>query len=471
MKKLRQRMVSFLAVCLLLTVSFATPLSAVSEPEVPTSKTALLYCVESDTVLYENNTDAVVYPAALVKLMTALVAVEEAEAKGLTPDTMFTASRLAVSQGNLGLNIGLKLNEKLSFESLLGAMLLAGAADATAMLAEGVFGSIEACVQRMNEKAAALGMTHTVFTNPNGFHDEAMVTTTKDLLLLAKAAIANLTITETVSQIRIVIPATNQSEMRAYGTRNYLVSNRVSQDYYLPMATGMICGSTVEAGYCTIASGRKNGLNYIAILTGAATTSALVTPERTETDADGNSVTIPAVYKTVLNGLIEARALLTWGESNFRYIYAVDRSTPIVELPVKLGKDIDATALMPAQAIEIFVPNDIDREKDITYSYTLLCEELVAPVRAGEVVGTLTVFYRGERLGEVPLIVGHNIEGSGLLTFLNRLSELASTPFFVVLILTIVFAAVFYVLATAVTRQKKRREAKREYDRQHRYLK
>jgi len=115
MKKLRQRMVSFLAVCLLLTVSFATPLSAVSEPEVPTSKTALLYCVESDTVLYENNTDAVVYPAALVKLMTALVAVEEAEAKGLTPDTMFTASRLAVSQGNLGLNIGLKLNEKLSF--------------------------------------------------------------------------------------------------------------------------------------------------------------------------------------------------------------------------------------------------------------------------------------------------------------------------------------------------------------------
>ena len=298
-----------------------------------------------------------------------------------------------------------------------------------------------------------------------------MVTTTRDLLLLAKAAIANLTISETVSQIRIVIPATNKSEMRAYGNRNYLVSNRVSQDYYLPMATGMICGSTAEAGYCTIASGQKNGLTYIAIVTGAATSSVLVTPERTETDADGNSTTIPAVYKTVLHGLLEARTLLTWGESNFCYIYAVDRLTPIVELPVRLGKDIDATALMPGQAIEIFVPNDIDRAKDITYTYSLLREELIAPIRAGEVVGTLTVYYRGECLGEVPLIVGHNIEGSGLLTFLNRLSELASTPFFIVLILTIVFAAVFYVLATAVTRQNKRREAKREYDRQHRYLK
>ena len=456
---------------LFLLSTLLLPTTAVTPPSVPTAESVLLYCVESDTVLYARDADRIVYPAALVKLMTALVVLEAAEEKAMAPDTLFTASVNAVTIGNMGLSMAVKVGEQIALEHLLGAMLLAGAGDAAAMLAEGVFGTVDACVERMNEKAAELGMTDTVYTNPNGFHDEAMVTTANDLLLLARAAMENTTITATVSQLRVVIPATNKSASRAYGTRNYLVSNRVSQDYYLPMATGMICGSTEEAGYCVIASGQKNGLNYLAILTGADTTSVLVTPERTETDADGNSVTTPAVYKTVLNGLQEARTLLLWGESNFRYIHAVDRATPIVELPVRLGKDVDAVTALPAETIEIFAPNDIDRAKDITYTYTLTEKALTAPVKAGTEVGSLSVFYQGEFLGEVPLIIGNNIEGSGWLTFLDRVGELAATPFFLVLIVAIAAAAVFYVLSTAITRQKRRAEAKRAYDKKHRYLK
>ena len=454
--------------CLLSCLPFTV--SAVKNPKLINSQTAVVYCLESDTILYEKNIDQQVYPAALVKLMTAVVAVENAEAAGLTLDSYLTATR-RVYDAVTGNHISIKVGEQLRLRDLLGAMILTGANDAALMISEGVGGSFEGFVELMNQKAAEIGMTNTVYGNCTGIHHGEMVTTPRDLLTLAAYVARIPYLTELCATLRVVIPATNMSEERILGTRNYLISDRVSTEYYIPMATGMICGSTLEAGYCAIASAQHDGLNYLSVITGAGYTPILKEEQRIELDEDGNEVLVPAVYENRLDGLVDAGELLTWAEANFRYMNLVDRSTPVVEVPVKLGKGIDRVTLMPESAIEMFVPRDLDRKKDLVLTWELVNEELVAPVKAGQHVGTLTVTYLGEEIGTVPLIVRNTIERDGGLAIVSRFAELASTPFFLLIFGLIAFAAVFYVVTTAIARQKKRTSARREHDKKTRYLK
>lgn len=455
---------------LLLLFTLTIPIEAVSDPTLTSSQTALVYCLESDTLLYSQGIDESVYPAALVKLMTAVVAVEHAEEAGLTLDSYLTTSRRAYD-ATTGNNISLVVGEEMRLRDLLAAMILAGANDAALVISEGIGGSMESFIQMMNEKAAEIGMTHTYYGNATGIHHGEMVTTPRDLLTLAAYVSRIPYLTELCATLRVTIPATNRSEERILGTRNYLISDRVSTRYYLPMATGMICGSTQEAGYCAIATGQHDGLNYISIVTGAGYTPIVIEEARLELDEEGNEVIIPAVYENILDGLVDAGELLTWAEANFRYVKLVDRSTPVVEVPVKLAMNVDSVTLMPESAIERFVPNDMDRKKDITLEWELISEELEAPIKAGQQVGTLTVYYLGEEIGTVPLIVRNTIERSGSLTILSRFGELATTPFFLTFTGLIAFAALFYVFSTAISRQKKRAAAKREHDKKTRYLK
>ncbi len=475
---MKKRVFALLLFFLLLS-HLILPCAAVESPKLVDSKTALVYCIESNTVLYQKGIDETVYPAALVKLMTAVVAYENMEAAGLSLDSVITVSR-RVYDAAAGNTIGLKVGEQLRLRDLMGAMMVAGANDAALAVSEAVGGSFEGFVAMMNDKAAELGMTKTYYGNATGIHHGEMVTTPRDLLTLAAYACRIPYVTELGATLRILIPATNLSEERSYGTRNYLISDRVSTRYFLPMATGLICGSTVEAGYCAIATGQHDGLNYIAIVTGAGYTEELVEPGHPETDESGNivygtdgaPVIVPPVRENILNGLVDARGLLIWAEENFGYTKLVDRFTPVVQVPVTLGKDTDTVTLMPERAIELFVPNDIDRSRDVTLKWELTAEKLEAPVKAGTQVGTLTVFYLGEEVGTVPLIVRNTIERSGGLTLLALCRELMTTPLFLLIFGLIAFAAVFYVFSTAIKRQKRKEAARREFEKKKkRYLK
>lgn len=437
--------------------------------EILSSKTAMLYCMESDTVLFTHNNTEKVHPGVLIKLMVAVVALEEAENKGLSLDSLFTASREAI-RNTRGKHIGMKSGEQFRLSDLISVMLHADADDAALVIAEEIADNSGNFVELMNAKAEDLGMKNTKYFSVTGTEDENSYTTAEDQTILAAFAIKLYAITEIAKQIRVVIPSTNKSDARYYGTTNYLISTRVNADYYFSHATGLICGSKTEGGYCAILTSRKDGLNYIAVITGAENSRVLVSEEHEELDEEGNTVIIPAEYKTVYHGLSEGRALLEWGENRFKYIKAVDTATPITDLPVKLASGTDRVALLPEFDLEIFVPDDIDKEKDISFTYVLDRSSLTAPVKAGQKVGTLYVMYKGESIGEVPLITKTNIDRDGYLVLLARLKELASTPFFTVLILLTAFTAVFYVISTAVTRQKKLEQRRREAERGRHYL-
>lgn len=455
----------FILLTVLLLLLSSLPVNAVSDPELSHSAASLIYCTEPDRVLYSSDAGKKMYPAALTKLMTVLLAAESIESGKLTADQPITASATAVSAAE-GNNISIKVGETLKLRDLVGATILAGANDAALVIAEAVSGSVTEFVRLMNQRAGELGMKDTVYTNPTGLHDGEMVTTANDLLILAKLAMTKQFLSELFGSVRITIDATDMSAARYLGTRNYLVSTRVTTDYYLSTANGMICGSTYEAGFCIIATAQHDGLNYIAIVLGADTTTVEKTPA--VTDSDGREVT-PAEYKYIMNGFIEAAKLLKWADGNFSYIKAVDSSTPVCQIPVRLADGIDSVALLPESPVEIYVPNDIDRENDIVLDWTLDSDTLTAPVQAGQKVGVLRVTYKGEFIGEVPLVVKTGITADGGLTVLDRLGQLMRTPFFTVILIAVAVCALIYVFGTAISRSRKKAEAKREFAKKNRY--
>ncbi len=461
---------------IILIFSVSVPIIAVDAPNVKRSTAALVYCVESDELLWSKDADRRLYPAALTKLMTAVLAAEYSEAGNIGLDDTVTATDTALKNA-VGNNIGIVRGEKLKYRDLIGAMILTGANDAALILAETIAGGTDAFVELMNKRAEELGMTNTVYTNPTGLHDDNMLTTATDLLTLAKYANRILLLSDIFRAERITVDPTNKSEIRYIGNRNYLVSERFSTEYYLPMATGMICGSTYEAGFCIVATGQKDGLNYISVVLGSDTTTVEISPATPEFDENGNPVLDengdpvikPAENKYIINGFVEASELLSWSAKNFKYISVIDKATPICQIKVKLAEAIDNVTLLPEEPIEIFVPVDVDKDK-IEVSWELDSEYLTAPVKSGFRAGTVTVAFEGKLIGSVPLVVKTNIEQSGTLTVLNRIEQLAKTPFFVTVIVVIAVGAVIYVFATAVTRSRRKAAARREFIKKNRYL-
>ncbi len=449
-----------LAVIITSAALSSTNAYALDDPKISDCTSALVYCVESGTVLWSREPDKTVYPARLVKLMTAILALEKFQGN-LDRECEVSYSSI---EGLSGIAVGFEVGEKIPLRHLIEVMIHTGANDAAHIIAEAVSGSVEEFVAEMNRKAKELGMDKTVFTNATGMHSADNVTTARDMLILAVYCTGNRTLLEMCSMIRVVIPKTNRSGERAYGTTNYLISQRVNQDYYFEAANGMIGGSTDEAGYCMIASAENGGKNYISVVMGAKDRVELVSPESESTDEEGNTVILPAVYKTVITGLLDSAELLRWADGNFVFHTAVAPTMPICQIDVRLGKTTDKVVLVPKSSIEAFVPKDFDSGKDFEYSYTLHSQSVTAPVKAGTEMGMLTVSYKGQLLGEVPLVVSNNIEQSVWLTALDGLKQLAQTPLFKIIIFTFIFGAVIYVIVTAariaqINKKKKKRKA------------
>ena len=132
--------------------------------------------VDSGRVLYAQNPDAKMLIASTTKILTALVAIEEGDLSA----TVKVSREAAYTEGS---SMYLKEGETLTLETLLYGLLLCSGNDAAVAVAEGVGGSVDKFVDRMNEKAKALGMTHSSFANPNGLDDEKHYSTARDMAI------------------------------------------------------------------------------------------------------------------------------------------------------------------------------------------------------------------------------------------------------------------------------------------------
>ena len=423
-------------ICLLCAaVVLATPALAAAAPEHPVAaKGAILYELNTDTVLLEQDADARLYPASTTKLMTALVAMEYGN-----PEDIITVPAEAVDGlFELGSASYLLAGEEISFMDLMEYMLIASGNDAANAMAIHISGSISAFADLMNNRAQELGCTNTHFVNPHGLHDEEHYTSARDLLRIAKAAMENPTIAEIVAKDEVVLPITNKHpQTTTKYTTNYLISRKSTREYYYEGAIGIKTGTTTPAGLCLVAACVKGDYTYYTVVLGA------------EKGENGER-----------NQFIETAKLFDYGAENFSQQVMLSSSEPIAEVPVRLSNEKDSVVVTPSENITAMLPNAFETS-DLTMKYTVE-ESVAAPVQAGDVLGKLTVSYEG-KTWQLDLVASSDAARSTVLYILDRITGFfASTAFKIIVASIVALIVILVVYVILVNRRRAKRRRRRQ---------
>ena len=224
------------------------------------AESGILVDLDTQEILYSKNIDKQLYPASITKVMTTLVAIESS-----SPEEPVTFSQHALDSIEwVSSNIGCRLNETLTMEQCWYAMMLNSANEVCCGVAEHISGSIEAFVEKMNQKAAELGCTNTHFSNPNGLPDETHYTTAHDMALIANAAYQNETFRQVFSTRQYEIPPTPQYTETRY-LYNHHKMMQPDTEYYYEGCLGGKTGYTETALNTLVTIASRNGKNLLCV--------------------------------------------------------------------------------------------------------------------------------------------------------------------------------------------------------------
>ncbi len=348
-----------LAALALATALLASPALAAegAEPEV-SAPAAVLMEKRTGTVLFASGEDERRAPASVTKVMTLLLAAEAVERGDIALEDVVTASQRAQSMG--GSQIWLEAGEEMSVSELIKCVAVVSANDCAVALAEHIAGSEAAFVERMNARAAELGLQNTHFTNCTGlFDDPEHYTSALDLAVMSRELLGREWIKDYTT---IWTDSVRGGEFGLANTNKLLRS--------LPGCTGLKTGWTTAAGYCVAASAEREGTEYVAVIMGA------------ESSESRNA---------------DAAALIEYGFANYTLCPALDSALPPV--PVEGG---EAGSVQPGFSGEdgILLPKGSAQSLE---RHVSLPESVSAPVEEGQRLGTLTLSARGEILREIPL--------------------------------------------------------------------
>jgi D-alanyl-D-alanine carboxypeptidase (penicillin-binding protein 5/6) len=333
--------------------------TAVAAPPAVDAEAYLVVNGQTGEVLASRNAAERVPMASITKLMTVLVALEHAR-----PDDVVTVGAGAASVGESTIN--LRAGEQLTVRDLITAALVQSANDAATALAAGVAGgSVERFVGWMNAKAAALGLHETHFVNPSGLDAPGHVSSARDLTRLARMAMRNPVVRETVREQTASIGGG-----RRVATWNDLLGA-------FPGTFGVKTGHTSGAGWSEVAAAKRNGVSIYATILGG--------PSRSQRNDD----------------LVE---LLSWGIARYRLVGLVDGSR--VYATAATGYDRPAVRLVASRTPTRIVR--VDRP---------LREVVVAPTSVSLPVA------KGQRLGDVRVYAGSKLLASSPLVAATSISE------------------------------------------------
>lgn len=426
------------------TVDAAVPLSDEGKLA-KTAKAVILYELGSDTMIYAWNPDERIYPTSMVKMMTALVTLENA---ALTDEVTVTRTALnAVAIGSV--SAGLSVGEVITVEDLLYCMMVGSANDASAVLAEHVAGDQAAFVQMMNEKAAELGCRETAYTNAHGLHDEGTYTTARDLCRITEAALENEVFKTLFTTATHTVPATNKSAERIVETTNYMMKDSSHKKYPDDRVTGGKTGATNQGGRCLTLTAEGGGMNILCIVMGAKPTVA----EDGSLEAYGS--------------FEESNALLDMVFETYEYRQIFFDGQSISQYPVANGASDVVT--QPSDSASTVLPKELDLTA-LRWEYQQTVGAINAPVEQGSELGTVQVWYGEKCLAQTQMVAMHDVPVKTAPVVPQRPNGSKDGGFFGIL-LTVAGAAVGVVVAavillfairyTSILLRKKRRRNKR----------
>ncbi len=367
-----------------------------------------IYLVNTDTgrVLYEKQADIKVEPASTTKIMTYIVAVENCQDLNNTMVTV-TEEITRKLQGTESSLSNVKNGETLSMYELLNCLMIPSGNDAAMVIADfiGKEGSVDAFVQKMNDKAQELGCENTHFMNPHGLHDSEHYTTAKDMYKMTSYALTLPKFIEIVSQVKHTIPQTNLQPQRNLITTNKMMLQLESK-YYSKYVKGIKTGWHDEAGHCIVSSASKDNCNYVCVAMGAF-------------DTPNND-----------NGaMLDAKHLYDWAFENYSLHKISASSSSIAEVKLKLAWNRDKLVLIPEKDMYLLLPKSAST-KDISYGNIQTSNVLFAPINKGDILGTATVYCGGEEVSKINLTSSETIPRNILLYIIYIIKSLLTSVWF-----------------------------------------
>jgi len=340
---------------------------------------AILIDAKTGEVLFEKNANQKAYPASTTKILTAYIALSQ----GYSMDEEIIPSRNSVMSVPTGSSIAyFSENEKLTLEQVLYGLLLPSGNDAANILAEHISGSASTFSDLMNVTAEKLGATNSHFMNPSGLHDNDHYTTAADLAKIAQQVMKIDKFREIVAQSKYDMPATNVSkQVRTFINTNKLLTS--GGEYFYPYATGIKTGYTSQASNCLVASASKDGTDLITVVLGGH-----IIP-----------VNKSAVY-------LDTIALFNYGFENYHNQQLVAKNQTVTEcIPKKSRKE--TLKLAAADSLNILVKNGDTPafERIVTVN-----ENITAPIKKGDILGTISYKNGNETVGITNLIAQNDIE-------------------------------------------------------------
>lgn len=345
---------------------------------------AILMDAATGTVLYEKNADEKLPPASVTKIMTLLLVMEALDSGRIGWDDMVTASEAAAAKG--GSQVYLEVGEQMSMDEMLKSVVVSSANDCATALAEHVAGSEAAFVEKMNVRAAELGMENTHFVNCTGLDDgenaSEHLTTARDIAIMSRELLTH----EEIKKYTTIWMDTVRNGQFGLSNTNKLVR-------FYEGTTGLKTGYTSTAGHCLSASAERDGMELIAVVL------------HCESSTDR---------------FRSAKALLDYGFANYA-LADTQPEEPMQPVRVILGEESTLTPVLQQTAPILVEKGEL---AGITKTVTL-CQEVEAPVEAGQQLGTLTLSTSTRTLAEIPIIAPQAVEKLTLWELAARLLKRA----------------------------------------------
>ena len=399
---------------------------------------AVLLDASHGEVLYDMKANERAYPASTTKVMTALLVVEAIQTGQFSPETVVIVNGTAVQDiPSSYVTSGFKAGEEITVEELLYCLMLPSSCDAANVLAEAVDGSIEDFVAHMNRRASELGCQGTHFTNTYGRHNEEHYSTAYDLSLIMQAALEYDLFRTIIKTAAHTVPATNMSEERYFFNTNGLISNNWYSGYVYDKCIGGKTGNTDEAGRCLVAAAEDGDELLISVVLGSG------------------PMEVPGEAELRQGQLRESKRLLEYGFSNFHRVTITRGDEPVEKVKVTLSRQADEVNVKPQGSITKTLPKSMNLE-DIETDIRLFADEVEAPVKAGEVMGVMTLSYNGEVYGELDLVAVTSVERSELLYKKQQFFNFFQSSG-IKLMLAVVFLLIAVVMLRLLVFRKKRR--------------
>ena len=426
MKKFCSILFSFVLVLLIALPVAAEGESSTLADNAPSLTAPAAYVVNLDTniVVYEKNSETPLSAASLTKLMTTLLLLEnyqdQLDSISLTaPSYVYD---LIWEQSTNASSADIRRGETQSLRNLLYAMLLPSGNEAAYIVADYMGGgSIDNFVAMMNDEAKAVGCTGTTFVDPCGLNPNN-ITTARDAYLILRA----LTAYDVFSTV-VGTPSYDMGTNDRYTTPGtYIIQTTdkliTNSSYHRDYTKGGKTGSLGEwqnfAGWHS-----QDGESYISIL--------LNVPY----DADPEGMR-PA--------LVETATIMDWVFDTYTIAPALDTTQPITEVRVAYSTQADTVMLYPADNMMTLLPREGGAA--LTEQVFNVPDQLPAPIKQGDIVGTVTLTIEGETIGTADLIAGSDVSRNQLLYTISRVSLFFSSTYFkVVVILTMLVIGAYLI--------------------------